>query len=90
MTNNNALVAAYLAAKAQEEAAAAAVKAARDAILDTGFALLEGDAVALEVSLSDRATIDTAAVKRIMGEHTPMKTSTVTTIRIKPILKAAA
>jgi hypothetical protein len=83
LSNTAPLVAAYIAAKAAEDAAAAAVKAARDAIIATGCDLLQGDHADIIVSLTERVAVDTAAVKKLLGDATPTKASEVTTLRIK-------
>lgn len=84
MSNTAPLVTEYLAAKAAADAAADVLAKARDAILATGMAILRGDTVNIEVVLSERNALDTAAVKKLLGDKAPMKASVVTTLKIKP------
>jgi hypothetical protein len=77
------LVHAYILAKAAAEKADAAVAAARDAILATGLEVVAGHTADVVVTLAERTALDTAAAKKQLGDAAPLKTSVVTTLRIK-------
>ena len=85
MTNSNTapLVLAYMQAKANEEAARQAVAEARNAILATGMMIIEGATADVIVTISERKTLDSDAVKAVLGDKTPYKIAVVETLRVK-------
>jgi hypothetical protein len=85
MTNSNTapLVLAYMLAKANEETAKQDVAKARKAILATGMDIIEGMTADVIVTMSERKTIDSDAVKALLGDNTPYKIAAVETLRVK-------
>jgi len=89
MSNTASLAIAFAEAKARLDAADAEVKALRKEILATGLEFLNAEHLFVEVSLSERSSIDTKAVKELLTADqiaSVTKTSVIETLRVKPRL----
>jgi hypothetical protein len=83
----------YAHAKAELDRAEAALKTLRKAILATGQEMLAGHDCYLQITLAERATLDTAYVRGILTPEqlaSAERRTLVETIRIKPMLRVAA
>jgi len=83
----------YAALKFQIEALEQELSGIKTEIKALGQEQIEGDNVIVTLSLSERNSLDTTAVKKLLTEaqiKDCTKTSLVETIRIKPKLKMAA
>ena len=85
MTNAN-LADRYASLKGQIDALTAELDAVKASIKTLGVPTLEGDHCTVTLSLSERSSLDTAAVKKLLTAEqiaANTKTSLVETIRIK-------
>lgn len=83
----------YAALKFQIEALEQELSGVKAEIKALGQEQIEGDSVYVTLSLSERNTLDNAAVKKLLTEEQIKgctKTTLVETIRIKPKVKIAA
>jgi hypothetical protein len=83
----------YSTLKFQIEALEQELSGVKSEIKALGQEQIEGDSVYVTLSLSERNSLDTAAVKKFLTEaqiKDCTKTSLVETIRIKPKVKMAA
>lgn len=77
----------YAVLKADADAIAKALDAVKAEIKATGLEVIEGDRSIVTVSLSERSTLDTKAVKEILTEEQVAactKVTLVETLRVKP------
>lgn len=83
----------YLAAKAEADAAAARLDAAKKAVLETGREWLDGEVVSLKITLAEASTLDTKQARNYLTDAeiaACTKKSLRTTITIKPRRAEAA
>jgi phage-related baseplate assembly protein len=93
MTNYHKLADLYAVAKAEAEAAEKRVQSLRKQIIELGQEFQVGDAYTVQVSLSERASLDSKAAKSFLTEAQIAectKTSLVETLRIKASVAMAA
>lgn len=78
----------YAAIKAQIAALEELLEPLKKEIIESGKQRVEGELYAVEVSLSERTTLDPKAVKLILSEAQVKecsKVSLVTTLKVKPL-----
>jgi hypothetical protein len=83
----------YAILKAEADALAKQIDALKAEIKATGLETVEGDNVVIKVCLSERSTLDTASVKKILTPDQVAacsKVSLVETLRIQPRMSMVA
>jgi len=91
MLTNLTLADRYANAKARADEAEAILKAIREEILATGVERLDGAFASVTVALSERSSLDSASVKKMLTPEqvaAVTKVSLVTTLRVKPVVHA--
>jgi len=89
MTNFSTLADEYANLKAQIEAQEAQLKKLRAKILATGQEFVVGERSIVQVSLSERNSLDTAGVKQLLTAEQVValtKTTVIETLKVKPKL----